>query len=95
MKQAFDELAENLAGGMSRRKALQRFAAGVGAALAALFTGRSAAAQGKSVCREFCSSLGLSGPALAACVALSAHCPPGECAFTLQGNLQCVPVAED
>ena len=33
MKRSFDELAQNLASGMSRREALSRFVTGVGAAL--------------------------------------------------------------
>jgi hypothetical protein len=92
MKQSFDELAENLATGISRRKALQRFAAGLGAALAAVFTGRPAAAQGNSVCVRWCrDTLGLTGSDLGLCISESAHCPPGQCALGAQTTGFCMP----
>ncbi len=54
MGKQFDELAKALASGVSRRSALKRFAAGAaGAALASVFTGRSADAQiTPAICQE-------------------------------------------
>ena len=98
MGELFEELSKDLARGMSRRQALWRFAAGFGAVVGALFTGRSAEAQGRgnAVCVEFCRAQGVTGREFGECVARSAQCPPGDCAMMVNGHFHgCVPVDQD
>jgi hypothetical protein len=91
MAKRLDELAENLASGMSRRKAFLRF---FGVAGAVVLAGRaSAAGKGNNVCVAFCRAQGLSGDDFGLCVSSSAHCPDGECAVQINGgHFICVPV---
>jgi hypothetical protein len=78
MGKEFDELARALANGVSRRKALRRFAAGAaGAAFASVFGGRSADAQwSPAFCHEACQEiLGVSsGREYGRCVSSCASC---------------------
>jgi len=92
MGKVFEELSKDLASGVSRRQALRRFAAGIGAAIAALLTGRSAEAQrgGKAACVEFCRAQGLTGREFGECMAESARCPDGYCAMLINGAFVCV-----
>jgi hypothetical protein len=99
MKDAFDRLAKNLAAGMSRREAFQRFASGMALALGGLFTGRSSQAQSRDVCVEFCWQ-NCNNPGeeanqrikFAMCMAESARCPEGECAIECYGKHLCIAV---
>jgi hypothetical protein len=56
MKDAFDRLAKNLVGGMSRREAFKRFASGMALAFGGLFAARLSLAdtKGKNVCINWC-----------------------------------------
>ena len=87
MSRHIEELSKNLAGGMSRRRALRLFLMGVGATL---IGGRTAAARrgrGNSICVQFCRhTQSLSGRDFGKCVSASAHCPPGQCAFAINGG---------
>ena len=92
MGKALDDLAKDLATGHSRRTALKRFVMAIGAAAGAQ-VGRPASAPGNARCVRSCREQGLRGREFGACVAASAHCPDGECAFVLNGNVvACVPV---
>src|SRR5262245_26406981 len=98
MKDAFDRLAKNLAGGMSRREAFLRFASGIAIALGGLFTGHPSQAQGgRCICVEFCRQVCTNGSfddnqKFAKCMAESAKCPEGECAQACYGKHLCVAV---
>jgi len=87
-----DQLAKDIATGMSRRKAFGRFAGGMGAAFLALLSRRPAQAEGNDICVAFCRSQGASGRDFGQCVSFSAHCGPGECAWVLSGTPFCTPV---
>jgi hypothetical protein len=90
MKQPFDDLSKDLASGMSRREALQRFIGGLGVAFLALFTGRC---EGNAVCVQACRAQGLSGNEFGACVSASTRCPRGQCAYrTNNGQFVCMAV---
>jgi hypothetical protein len=84
MSKLIDELSKNLASGMSRRRAFGRCFAGIGMAAGALLTGKKAFAN--TTCAAFCAAQELQGRDFAACVAASAHCPPGHCAFMTNGG---------
>lgn len=78
MKKSLDELARNLASGMSRRKAIWQFVGGLG--VVAALTGRKAYADG--VCEGFCEEQAEIFRNL--CLQASKRCPSGRCAeFTL------------
>lgn len=70
MSKQFEELAKNLASGMSRRKAFWRFGAGFGAVVAGMFTRQPARGEGiGEFCVIFCRDrLGLSGIEFGLCV---------------------------
>lgn len=92
MTKQIDEFAKDLAGGMSRRRALGRFLAGIGGAL---FLGKTALAggNGNDVCVQFCDAQGLKHRDFGECVSASALCPEGECAVVANaGQFICVPV---
>ena len=76
MSKQFEELAKDLASGMSRRKAFWRFGAGIGAVVGGLITGKPARADlgpGSTctgeACVDFCRGLGLEGRDFGQCVA--------------------------
>ena len=98
MGEHFDELSKAVAGGASRRRALKRFGAGVGAALlAGIVPGRKAAAQltqEERQCREFCGEpeFGLVGPAYGQCVATCAACRVRGGTFAV---LNQIPICQD
>ena len=99
MKDQLDKLSKDLASGVSRRDALRWFFGGIGAAALTLFTGRKARADGNEICVELCREQELRGKDFGLCVAQSAQCPPGECAFCLNAtttnfNCTCIPVGE-
>lgn len=84
MSKRLDELSLDLAGGMSRRKALWRFFAGTGAAL--FLRQRAKADDGNSVCTAFCLAQVAENPGapqdlFGQCMAASTRCPDGECAL--------------
>jgi hypothetical protein len=83
MSKSLDQLAKNLASGMSRRKALWQFFGSLG--VVAAFSGRKASACGPGgVCREFCEQQ--AQMFMEMCLEASETCPPGYCAeFTLVG----------
>jgi hypothetical protein len=90
MSKQINELSKNLAGGMSRRKAFGRFLAGIGGAF---LLGKTASAEGNSICVQFCKYQGLSGREFGKCVSASAQCPQGHCATVANsGQYICVPV---
>jgi hypothetical protein len=74
MSKQFEELSKNLAGGMSRRKAFARFAAGIGAAIGVLALPRAGHAieisgEVERLCERYCrDTLRLRGEALDSCV---------------------------
>ena len=94
MSESLDQLAKNLASGMSRRKAIWQFITSLG--VVAAFTGRKAYAVPSGGCAEFCEAQTLIFHDL--CLEASARCRPGYCAeFTLirvngQAPYSCVPV---
>lgn len=93
MKKHLDKLSRDLASGMTRRDALRLFFAGISGAAVGVFSGRSALAEGNSVCVQLCREQGLHGREFGECVSASAHCPEGECAVSINGgNMVCVPV---
>lgn len=77
MSKQFDELTKDLAKGVSRRSALSRFVASVGAAVAGLVMGRKkASAAGKShaqVCIDFCKAC-YDGEEFGDCMSNSVQC---------------------
>jgi len=81
MSKALDQLAKNLASGMSRRKAFWSFLGGVGA-IGALGSSKALAHGREESCGEFCAQqaeifLGL-------CIEASRSCGSGSCAeFTM------------
>ena len=84
MSKSLDQLARNLAGGMSRRKAIWQFVSGLG--VVAALTGRKAYAddldQHERRCRDFCHEQAETFKEL--CLRASRRCPGGRCAeFTL------------
>jgi hypothetical protein len=83
MSNSLDQLARNLASGMSRRKALWQFVSGLG--VVAALTGRKAFADdGKYRCEEFCEAQAEIFKHL--CMEASEYCKAGKCAeFTLIG----------
>lgn len=92
MSKLIDELSKNLASGMSRRRAFGRCFAGIGMAAGALLTGKQAFATGNNTCVAFCKAQELPGRDFGACVAASAQCPHGQCAFmTNGGSFICAP----
>lgn len=82
MSKQIEQLSKDLAGGMSRRRAFWRFFGGIGGALLA---GKAASARG-DICVEFCHRQGVTGQEFGLCVAASAQCPPGWCAFVINGT---------
>jgi hypothetical protein len=98
MKDLFDRLSKELATGVSRRNALKHFTKGVGAAIAAVILRKPASAQGKSVCVDICRAITHEGREFGECMAFSAHCPDGSCAFGFNStggpgaNFVCLPV---
>ena len=93
MGKALDDLAKDLATGHSRRTALKRFVVAIGAAAGAL-VGRPASASGNAYCVRSCREQGLRGREFGECVAASAHCPDGECAFVINGGaVVCCPMS--
>jgi hypothetical protein len=92
MSKALEDLAKDLATGLSRRTALKRFFVAFGAAVGTLVGSRRASADDNAVCVALCRDQELSGKDFGACVAASAHCPPGECAWVTNGGPICVPV---
>jgi hypothetical protein len=95
MSKSLDQLAKNLANGMSRRKALWTFITSLGVVTA--FTGRKAYAGGLVECAGFCDAQALLF--VEACLQASRSCGPGYCAdFSIitinAGSLpySCVPV---
>ena len=78
MSKSLDQLAKNLASGMSRRKAIWQFIAGLGVVSA--FTGRKAyAVEG---CSAYCDSQ--ASVFYEQCIQASRHCRSGFCAdYTL------------
>jgi hypothetical protein len=96
MKEHLDKLSKDLASGMTRRHALRLFFMGLGAGAVGVLSGRSTLAADNSVCVQLCRAQGLTGRDFGKCVSTSAHCPPGECAVSINGgNFVCVPVTED
>jgi hypothetical protein len=81
MSKSLDQLARNLASGMSRRKAIWQFITGLG--VVAALTGRKAYAEGgNGRCGFFCDEQALIFAE--ACYEASAFCPKGTCPeFTL------------
>jgi hypothetical protein len=75
MSKSLDQLARNLASGMSRRKALWQFVSGLG--VVAALSGRKAYA-GESCCAEFCAAQAEIFYAL--CLEASLNCGKGCCA---------------
>lgn len=93
MKKHLDKLSRDLASGMTRRDALRLFFAGIGATTVGVFSGRSASAEGNKVCVDLCREQGLHGRDFGKCVSASAHCPEGQCAFCINGDVaNCVCV---
>jgi hypothetical protein len=76
MSKSLDQLARNLASGMSRRKAIWQFMAGLG--VVAAFTGRKAYAGGEGRCAARCEEQAI--VFLSMCLEASAYCPKGSCA---------------
>lgn len=69
----FDELAKELAGGLSRREALRRLAIGLAGVLLAPLGARRALAQGNSACARFCTDTFPPGDARGRCASDAAH----------------------
>jgi hypothetical protein len=91
MAKQIEQLSKDLASGMSRRQAFRRFLAGIGGGL--LFTSGRARGEGNNVCVQLCREH-LQGRDFGECVAFSAHCPEGQCAFVGTGGvLFCAPVS--
>jgi hypothetical protein len=91
MGKAVENLAKDLATGLSRRTALRRFFVAVGAAVGTL-VGRRASADSNEACVTLCREQELLGRDFGACVAASAQCPPGECACLINGSVfVCMP----
>ena len=76
MRKSLDELARNLASGMSRRKALWQFITGLG--VVAAFTGRKAYAGTPALCGKFCEKQ--ASIFLEQCIRVSGYCGTGRCA---------------
>ena len=79
MSKSVDQLAKNLAGGMSRRKAIWQFVSGLG--VVAAFTGRKAFAGGRTCnrsCNNFIESQVETFKEML--TEYSQTCPPGYCA---------------
>ncbi len=88
MSKSLDQLARNLASGMSRRKALWQFVSGLG--VVAALTGRKAYAN-SPFCAEFCAVQAEIFYGL--CLEASLNCGPGCCAeFTLVGFNSTFPI---
>ena len=82
MRKSLDQLAKNLASGMSRRKALWGFVSGLG--LVATLTGRKAEAGILGNCAPFCAIQ--AETFLSMCIEASRSCGSGYCAeFSLIG----------
>ena len=98
MGKHFDELAKALASGVSRRAALKRFATGVaGAAVASVFSGRSASADlSPSVCQQICREIvgPKEGREFGKCVSSCAKCvgQGGFPRFFNNGELICISI---
>jgi hypothetical protein len=74
MSKHFEDLAKNLASGMSRRKAFGQFTMGIGAAVAGLILRRPARAEGiGKFCVDFCRSIGATGAEFGQCVSDCVH----------------------
>ena len=81
MSKQFDELSKDLANGESRRSAIGRFLAGIGAVAGVLFSRKSAHAEPQAqFCMEFCRT-NYEGDAFGLCIAYSNKCPKGTCAY--------------
>jgi hypothetical protein len=76
VSKSLDQLARNLASGMSRRKALWTFITGLG--VVATFTGRKAYAGGLGRCAGFCDAQAL--VFLEMCLEASRSCGTDSCA---------------
>jgi len=86
LSKQFDELAKDLANGVSRRSAIGRFLAGIGAAAGIFFGRKTAQAEPQAqACMDFCRSL-YQGEDFGQCIAHSNKCPTGTCAFNLTLN---------
>jgi hypothetical protein len=96
MSKSLDQLARNLAGGMSRRKALWRFFSGLG--MVAALTGRKAYGGWSEPCSDYCEAQ--AEIFKSQCLEYSAECDPDYCAdMTLLPPIEfnrtpfpCVPV---
>ena len=90
MSKHLEELSKNLAGGMSRRRAMWIFLATVGGSLVG---NRSAMAKaGNKICVDVCRTQGLSGRDFGRCVSESLRCPKGSCALIVNDGVAiCVP----
>jgi hypothetical protein len=89
MSKSFERFSKDLAAGMSRRKAFQRFLGGLGAGAAAVLSGGRAFAGGPDmdVCIDFCRIFtGGGGRLFGQCVSESAQCPEGFCARPMRVN---------
>jgi hypothetical protein len=76
MSNSLDQLARNLASGMSRRKALWQFITGLG--VVAAFTGRKAYAGTAGLCSGFCEEQ--AHIFYEQCIRVSGYCGTGRCA---------------
>ena len=75
MEHRFDELAKELARGLSRREALRRLGGGLAAALLAPLVSTRAwgDGEGNSLCAHFCQSIFPPGPQRGECISAAAH----------------------
>ena len=93
MSKIIEQFSKDLASGMSRRRAVGRFFTGIGVAAGVLLTRKKAFAGDAAVCVAFCAEQELQGRDFGACVAASANCPPGQCAFVANGGgFFCMPI---
>jgi len=76
MSKSLDQLAKNLASGMSRRKAIWTFVTGLG--VVATLTGRKAYAGSAGLCSEFCDRQ--AEIFYEQCLRVSGFCRSGSCA---------------
>jgi hypothetical protein len=92
MSNSLDQLARNLASGMSRRKALWQFVSGLG--VVAALTGRKAFAGNRHQCEEFCEEQAEIFKHL--CIEASKYCKSGHCAeWTLIGFNGTIAISGD
>jgi len=92
MSKSLDQLAKNLASGMSRRKALWSFITSFGAVAA--LTGRKAYAGTQNQCAAFCDAQ--AGMFYELCIQTSLECGTGSCAeFSFIGINGSEPIGVD